>query len=104
MGFGRDIRHAGITVGGAHGMSNSLILLLHRNMALVVLTPITPAIEQELGQPDIAVAAAAALHVVHEPAKAHERLLHFLVAVIPVLLARPEVGHPAIPKLLRGFV
>src|ERR1039458_4816624 len=39
-----------------------------------------------------------------EPAEAHERLLHFLVAVIPVLLARPEVGHPAIPKLLRGVV
>ena len=46
----------------------------------------------------------AAFHVVDEAAEAHQRLLHFLVAVEPRLLARADVRHPAIGEFLRGVV
>jgi hypothetical protein len=36
--------------------------------------------------------------------KAHERLLHFLVAVKPFFFARAEVGHPAVGQFLGGVV
>ncbi len=48
---------------------------------------------------------AAALHLVDEPAEADQRLLHLLVAVVPLLLRRrPEVVAPAVGQLLRRVV
>ncbi len=73
-------------------------------MALVVLAAVFAAIEQELGEVHVGVAASVALDVIDEASKAHEGLFHFLMAVEPVLLARPEVGHPAIRQPLGGVV
>ena len=100
----RDIRHAGEKIRRAHRVADGLVLLLDGRLALVVFRAAAPAIEQKFRELDVAVAVAAALHVVHETAEPHERLLHFLVAVEPFLFARPDVRHPAIRQFFRRIV
>src|SRR5262249_59384410 len=59
---------------------------------------------EEARERDVGSALAAALLVVDEAAEAHERLLHLLMAVVPLLLAGAEVLDPAVGELLRGVV
>ncbi len=108
-GFRGDIGHAGIEVGGAHGVADGFVLLDRRQVALVVFLAAPARIEQEAGQRDIAVAAPNtlrifALFVVDEAAETDQRLLHLLVAVEPFLLAGPDIGDPAIGQLLGGVI
>src|SRR5215469_10106180 len=42
--------------------------------------------------------------IIDEPAEANQRLLHLLVPVKPLLLARPDVRDPAVSQLLRPVV
>jgi len=99
------VGHARVVVDRADRMAHGLILLLHRDVALVVLAAVPAAVQEELGQLDVAVAVAARpLHVVHEPPEPHQGLLHLLVAVVPVLLARSQVGGPAVGQFLGRIV
>ena len=110
--FHRDVRHSRVVVHRAHGVPDGLVLLGHRQVALVVFLAfaivacrVVAAVEQEFGEFDVLRALAAALHVVHEAAEAHQRLLHFLVAVVPRLLGRrAQVGAPAVGQLLGRVV
>ena len=56
MRLGRDVGHAGISVGGAHGVADGFVLLRDRDVALVVFVAAFPGIEQELRELDVAVA------------------------------------------------
>src|SRR6185503_20437701 len=104
----RDVGHARVAVYGADRMAYGLILLDHRQMALVVLGPlplvargVVAIVEQELGEVDVLLALGTTFHVVHEAAKADERLLHLLVAIVPGLLRRgADVVVPAVRELL----
>ena len=112
VGFDGDIGHARVVVHGAHGVSDGFVLLGHGQMALVVFAAfaivarrVVAAVQQELGELDVLRALAAAFHVVHEAAEAHQRLLHLLMSVVPGFLGRrSEVGVPAVGQLLGGIV
>ena len=73
-------------------------------MALVVFLAAAPGVEEVAGEFDIGIAAAAAFHVIHKAPEPHQRLLHLLMPVEPLPLARPEVGHPTIGELFRRIV
>ena len=94
-------------------MAHRLVLLRHRKVALVVFRAVADrihrrgiaAVQEELGGLNVLVALTAALHIVHEPAEAHQRLLHFLVPVVPGLLGRgAQVAAPAVGEFLGGVV
>ena len=102
--FGRDVGHAGIEIHRADGVADRLILLAGRQVALVVLRAAAARIEQELGESDVRVAAVIAFLIVDEAAETHQRLLHLLVTVEPLLLARTDVRDPAVGQFLRGVV
>ena len=85
-------------------MADGLVLLAGRQMALVVLGTAAARVEQELGERDVGVAAAVAFLIVDETAEAHQRLLHLLVTVKPLLLAGADVRNPAVGQLFRGVV
>ncbi len=109
MGLGGDVGHAGVEVHGADGVSDGFVLLDGGRLALVVLLAaglLAAAVDEELGERDVVVAVAAALHVIDEAAEADEGLLHLLMAVIPLLLAGAgaDVGGPAVGEFLRGVV
>ncbi len=85
-------------------MTHSFILLLYRHMALVILRTILTAVKQELRKFDIAVTATIAFHVIHEASETHQRLLHLLVTVIPLLLAGTDICNPAVSKFLCSLI
>src|SRR5512140_1292576 len=85
-------------------MSYSFILLTDRNMALIVLTIVAPAIEKEFCKLYVTVAMAAAFHVIHKPAKADKSLFHFLMPVVPFFFTWSYIGHPAVGKLFGSIV
>ena len=104
VGFCGDIGHAREEIGRANGVAHGFVFLLHGHAALIVIGAVAAAIEQEFCEGDVAVAVPAALDIVHETAKAHERLLHFLVAVVPFFFPWADVGHPAVGEFFSGVI
>src|SRR5262249_5734856 len=92
-GLGGNVCHRRIAIHGTDGVADRCVLLLHRHVALVVIVPPPPAIEQELGKLNVAITVPMSFHVVNEPSEPDEGLFHFLVAVEPFLLAWSKVGH-----------
>src|SRR5690348_7299854 len=85
-------------------MANSFVLLPRRQVALVVLRSAAARIEQEFRKRNIRISAMIAFLVVHKAAETHQRLLHLLMSVEPLLFARPDVRDPAVRELFRGVV
>src|SRR6185437_2129796 len=85
-------------------MANSFVLLPRRQMALVILRPAAARIEQEFCERNIRISAMIAFLIVHKAAETHQRLLHLLMSVEPLLFARTDVRYPAIHELFRSVV
>jgi hypothetical protein len=83
-------------------MAHGFVLLPWRQVPLVVLRSPTARVEQEFRESDIYVSAMIAFLVVYNAAESHQRLLHLLVPVEPLLLTRPEVRNPAVRKFFPG--
>src|SRR5262249_29437927 len=91
--------HPGIRVHCAYGMTRCLVLLDDGEMALIVFRATLAAIEQELSQRNVTVSSPAAFDLVDEAAEAHQRLLHLLMSVEPLLFGRgSDVIRPAVCK------
>ena len=89
----------------AHRMTDRLVLLRHRQMALLVLGAVATTIEQEFRQRDVPISLPSAFHFVHKATESHQRLLHLLVTVEPLLLwGWTNVVGPAVAEFLRGVV
>ena len=74
-------------------------------VALVVFGAVLPAVEQELREGNVAVAFSPSFNLIDEAAEAHQRLLHFLMAVVPRLLRRrSQIRMPAIRQFLGAVV
>src|SRR5262245_33412371 len=82
----RHVGHSRVRIDRTNRVADRFVLLDHREVTLVIFRATLPAIEQKLCQRDVMVALTPALELVDETAEAHERLLHFLVSVEPLLL------------------
>lgn len=61
-------------------------------------------VRRELRQRNVSVAAIIALHVIYEPAKAHECLFHFLMSVEPLLFPGADIGNLAVGEFFSRVV
>ncbi len=101
----RHIGHARVGIRCPHGVTDRLVLLDDRDVALVVFRTVLAAVQEELGQLDVSVALALSLGVVDETPEPNQSDLHRLMAVVPFLLrGRPDVGVPAVGELLGRVV